>query len=209
MALEAVLSRHLEDVLLSDRTAALDALAKLEEQRRGSGTIRFASSAAEAATPEGPGEPLLSHVTCAQAAANILTPLVSRVRIIDSLQDCPNPLPQGLILATRGGSVVHDSGLLQFKMPDTSSASPLRRKNLVKETRAELEDISGQLEKYRLTLNALTEGIEALEQKISATRSALDEKKRLLAQREGEHQVLTREVKQAKERLETVSWELQ
>ncbi len=209
VALEAVLSRHLEDVLFSDRTAALDALAKLEEQRRGSGTIRFASSAAEAATPEGPGEPLLSHVTCAQAAARILTPLVSRVRIIDSLQDCPNPLPQGLILATRGGSVVHDSGLLQFKMPDTSSASPLRRKNLVKETKTELEDISGQLEKYRLTLNALTEGIEALEQKISATRSALDEKKRLLAQREGEHQVLTREVKQAKERLETVSWELQ
>ncbi len=55
----------------------------------------------------------------------------------------------------------------------------------------------------------LSEHLQALERGIRETRQRLDEQRRVLAQKEGESQVLAGEVREARERLDTVSFEMQ
>ncbi len=210
--LEAVLRDTLDALLMADRDSALGALRKLEEARKGACRLRVAGEAggaAEGGPADGPGEPLLGHLTCTDAVRPLLTRLVGRVRVVEALAALPSPLPAGVTFATPRGAVLHADGLLEFSMPEPTAASPLGRKNLIKQAEKDLKTLTQQADGYRAAVATLSEDLQGLERSIRETRQHVDEKRRVLAQKEGESQVVSSEARQARERLDTVTFELE
>ena len=210
--LEAVLRDALEALLMAGRDSAMAALRALEAARKGACRMRVAGEPGGDDEPEvadAPGEPLLAHLTCAEAVRPLLNRLLCRVRVVDSLDAVPVPPPAGVTFATPRGAVIHGDGLLEFSMPEPTAASRLGRKNLIKQTEKDLKGLVQQAEGYRAAVATLSEDLQGLERTIRETRQRVDEQRRALAQKEGESQVVSGEARQARERLDTVTYELE
>ena len=207
-AAEASLRSWLDAVIVADHDLAMQLLRILEERKEGPARIVAAGVDRQTAElPEG-ADPLLKHIRCTEQVLPVIRTLVGHVVVVESLDPLPSSLPEGTAFVTRGGSLVHGNGRFEFWMTDSTS-SPISRRRLLSESQAGAESLAGRITEGRQQLVELQHAIEAVDGQLLDSRTDLDSKRRLLAQNEGECQVITREADEARDRLETVKWELE
>jgi chromosome segregation protein len=210
-ALEAALRAWLDAVVVADLPALQSLLTALNEAEAGS--VRLLAATLPAGDPvepppEGPGVALLDHVRVGEAAGDLAQRLLGRVRVVESLQDLALPLPPRTLYVTRQGAVLGAEGRGELWQPGTQETNPLTRRHLLDQWTAELRALQDQRAQLEQTLQQLAARDEALGTAIADGRRELEALQRSLALCEGEHQVKAEEAKQAHERMETVSFEL-
>jgi chromosome segregation protein len=209
-ALSATLQLWLDAVVVAGDAPALEILAKLQAHRGGS--ARLLAAGTPAGGPEsvatGPGSSLLDHVRCEGAVQPLIRRILAGVRVVESLQSVPLPVPRGTVFVTREGAVVRGDGFFEFHMPGGDRQSSLERR----ETLRNLDEDLGRAEREKsMCERALAERgpeLAALDEAVDAARSGLNDVRQSLAVKQGEFHIIAQEKDQAARRLETVTWEL-
>lgn len=210
-ALEVALRAWLDAVIVSDQAALLDALEVLEQQALGS--ARLWSS--ESPTPnvdlpvDLPGSPLLDHVQVQDAVRSLVQRLLAKVRVVDDLRGVPMPQPSDTLFVTRAGTALRGDGGGELWQPGAQESNPLTRRHVLSQWTAEVEQIRAELAHLEAALRASIETDAGLESALQEAQKVLAERRRELATTGGEHRVKAEEAAQARERMETVSFELQ
>ena len=211
-AVEAVLRPWLDAVLVGSSEVARDLMRRLEERREGPARLLPLDASGEEtpAPPAGtPGTSLAEHVRAPDDVRPLLHSLLRGVRVVESCSDFPSPLPAGSVYVTPTGVIARAAGAWEFWMTDPVAGNPLSRKHALAEARSALEATEIRVHETAGAIAALQSESEALEQGLREARAGANGKRRALAQKEGECQVVDKETTEARQRLETVSWELE
>jgi len=207
---EAVLRPWLDAVLVSSGDDARELLRRLEERREG--PARLLAVDVPAGTVEAdsdlPGTPLAKHVRAPENVRPLLQALMRDVRVVDDCDALPSPLPADSVYVTRSGAVARATGAWEFWMTDPSAGNPLSRRHALAEARSALDGTERQIRETTAAVAGLQSEVTALEERLRGARTAADGSGRALAQKEGECQVVDKETTEARQRLETVTWEL-
>ena len=208
--LEAALRAWLDAVVVTDAQALLDTVRALEAEDAGSARLLAAQSDdPPIALPDAlPGVPLLDHVKPSESVRPLAERLLAPVRVVDSLDALPQPLPASALFVTRAGAVVRGDGSGEVWRPGDRESNPMTRRHLLAQWTTEISDLQEQIARIE---GALHDGVareQELETALQAARVQLEESRRKQAVCEGEHQVKAEEAGQARERMETVSYEL-
>ena len=209
-AVEAVLRPWLDAVLVGSGNEARELLSRLEEKREGPARLLAVDTEAEAPEADNglPGTPLASHVRAPENVLPLLQSLLRGVRAVENCGEFPSPLPAGSIYVAKTGAVVRATGACEFWMTDPGARNPLSRKHALAEAVSGLEEVERRIAVSGQTMAALQSEAATLEQALREARGAADGSRRALAQKEGECQVVGKETTEARQRLETVTWEL-
>ncbi len=210
VALEAALRAWLDAVIIRDSAQAAVLLQFLAERRQGAARLVALDPAAPApeADPAGPGSPLADQVRCSDEVRPLIRRLLAGVRIVDSFPDGAAPLPAQAVWVTRDGAILRGDGAFEFWMREPGQSNPLARHHLIADLKQDLTQIEDQVRLKSDTLKALQEAGANLENAIETARSDSEDRRRTLAVRENENQMVSQEANQARDRLETVVWEL-
>ena len=184
LALEAVLRSWLDAVLVTDAGCARE-IAKNLQAAKGGAVRLLAVSGEGACAAEGPGEALLDHVKA------------------------PAELPAGLTVATRDGIVARADGSVEFWAPGEKETNPLAREHQLAEWKEDLERLRKEIGERKARSEALRQDETAARESLNAAQTALEAHRREMALAEGEIRMVEREAKQARERAETIGWELE
>ena len=125
-----------------------------------------------------------------------------------ALQDIPAEIPEGATFVTRDGLLLRSDGSAEYWMPGVSTASPLARKHMLASCREDCEKLEKQIKMREDAGAKLQSDGQTADKAIHDARQALENCRRNLALCEGEHQVIAGETKQARERFETVDYEI-
>ena len=209
-ALEASLRAWLDAVVVSDDVFALELLKELQARAGGSARTLAVTSAApaRATLSEGPGERLADHVRCSAEVRPLVERLLHEVRVVDDLSSIRLPLPAEAVFVTRTGAVARGSGSFEFWMPEPHEVNPLARQHLLAEWAQEAADLARRRDERETALRALLSDEQAFDESLRQAQAQLDEGRRKLALREGENHIISEEASQARERADTVAWEL-
>jgi len=208
-AVEAALRSWLDAVVVGNRTSALDMLQLLERRKEGAARLVPADVEPGRVALGDDVDTLLSHIRCPERVTPIIRALVGHVAVVDSLDALPSSsLPAGAAAVTRSGSLAHGNGCLEYWTSDSQTATPLSRKHLISEAETCVASTEKRTAENREQSAVTQATVDSLEEKVSRCREGLDTRNRTLAQKEGETQVITREATEARDRLETVTWEL-
>lgn len=206
-ALEAALRPWLDAVVVNGDEAALAILRAMEEQS--AGAVRLLSTAARPAYPPPAGRArLLDYVRCPDALRPALECIIGHVCTVESIADIPANRPAGLAWVTASGVLVNPNGTAELWRREEAGANPLTRQQVLNGWRADLEATQADLRRQESIVLALTGEADALERALLEARQSLEEHRRRLNTTEGENHVIAREAQQARERAETVAWEL-
>ncbi len=214
LALEAALRHWAAAVVVADWPSALELARQLEKSDDGAAQLlvaQLSDRAEQVKPPPGPGIALIDHVSCSAALRLLLERLLAHVRVIDSFEQLPVPLPLHSIWVTRTGMMVSGLGALECGSGASQRRcdTPLARKHALQELQeastrlqADMQDLAHQRIEQTSRLNAAEQALQQAQQDLDAQRQAL-------ARQEGECQIVTKETDQQRERLETVRWESQ
>ena len=210
VAVEAVLRAWLDAVLVSDPARAVDVLRELERLACGSARVLTLAPASSGtgAFADGPGERLCDHVRCDDSLRPLVDRLLHNVRVVPALADIPSPLHAEATYVTLNGAIARGSGSFEFWMPEPQETNPLSRRHQLAQWSQELEELQRQRATIEQDMATLALDEKAFDESLAAARAELAEGQRNLALHEGERHVIDEEAAQARERLETVSWEL-
>jgi chromosome segregation protein len=211
-ALQAVLRIWADAIVVSDPEAALQILARLQDKSEGAARLLAAALPPRdphplAALPEG-GEPLAAHVRCPDALRPLIEALLENVTVWGDRSGIPNPVPAGATIVTRDGALLRHGWMFEYWMPDTAGSDPMSRKLLSAQLQEEVDRLTRDFDKREEILHALAAEGTTIERSTTEARAAWDEYRRMLAQKEGEAQIVRQEGAQSRKRLETVTWEL-
>ena len=207
-ALEAVLRAWLDAVLVQDPAAAFEIARQL--QAAAGGAVRLLSLAgAKTAVLPGPGEPLLDHVQAPAELAPLLQRLLGAVRVVAAAADVPARIPAELTVVTRDGLVARGDGSVEFWAPGEDEDNPLAREHQLAEWQEDLARLRREIEEKRARAATLEQDEAGSRTALEAAQAALEDQRREMAVAEGEIRMVEREAKQARERAETIGWELQ
>ena len=208
LALEAVLRSWLDAVLVTDASTALDVAKNLQAAK--GGAVRLLSAAGAAgAVPEGPGESLLAHVKAPKELESLLGRLLGSVRVVAAAADVPAEIPAGLTLVTRDGIVARADGSVEFWAPGEKESNPLAREHQLAEWQEDLARLRREIDDRKARAESLRRDETAARDGLGAAQTALEAHRREMALAEGEIRMVEREAKQARERAETIGWELE
>ncbi len=208
-ALEAILRPCIDAIVVRDEALVRDALSWLRDNEAGSARLLSISSAKEDAQLDSSavGKALLDCIQYEETAAPLIRRLFWNVRIVGSEAEIPEVLAADTVVVTQNGTVVSGCGAAEIWMPGTEDKSPLARHQLRERLQTEIDG----LETETRTMERMLETLRAAESEtgaaIAAARQMLEEFRRELALQEGEKQVIVRETKTAKDRVETVTFE--
>ena len=211
-ALEAVLRSWLDAVVVADPARALSVAKNLQAAK--GGTVRLLPLAAPGDggdapyIPDGPGEPLLSHVKAAASLAPLLRRLLANVRVVPTAADLVLPVQPGLVLATRDGLLARADGSVEYWAPGEKESTPLSRAHQLAEWRDDLERLRADTAEKRSRLDLLRKDEASEKDALRAAQDALEKARRELALAEGEIRMVERESAQTRKRLESIDWEL-
>ncbi len=210
-AVEAALRPWFDAILVKNAEVARALVATVAAARQGSARLVPLSFPGAVAPPECPRntERLADHVRCPEAAAGLVRMLLGHVFVVATLDDIPAEHVPGCTFVTRDGVLVHPGGVAEYWMRDAHAGNPLSRRHLVAEAQSSADELNSSLEEHRQSAARLRSDTAALNAALKEHRVMLDARKRALAQKEGEHQMTQREARDARERLDTVSWELE
>jgi chromosome segregation protein len=207
-ALEAALRPWLDAIVVNGDAAALAILRAMDEQA--AGAVRLLSTSARPAYPPPVGrERLLDRVECPDALRPALECILGHVCTVESADDIPADRPPGLAWVTPSGILINPNGTSELWRREEAGPNPLTRRQLLQAWREELARMRSDIRAQEDALAALSGESEALDHALSEARLVLDERQRALSTAEGENRVIAREADQARERAETVAWELQ
>ncbi len=209
LALEAVLRSWLDAVLVKDAARALEIATHLQAAKGGAVRLLSASGGAEGAVAEGPGEALLDHVKASAELGPLLRRLLGAVRVVATAADVPVEIPAGLTVATRDGIVARGDGAVEFWAPGENESNPLAREHQLAEWQEDLERLRQALGEKRARAESLQQDERTGREALGAAQTQLEAHRREMALAEGEIRMVEREAKQARERAETIGWELE
>ena len=209
LALEAVLRSWLDAVLVKDAASALEIAKHLQAAKGGAVRLLAAAGGADGAVPEGPGEPLLAHVKAPAELAPLLQRLLGGVRVVASAADVPADIPAPVTVVTRDGIVARGDGIVEFWAPGENESNPLAREHQLAEWQEDLERLRKEIGETRVRAEALQRDETAGREALNAAQTLLENQRREMALAEGEIRMVEREAKQARERAETIGWELE
>ncbi len=210
VAAEAVLRAWLDAVVVSDIGAAVNLLKKLEHEKKGSTRMIAVSAAEPMHYQDRPGmEPLVKHIRCPESIKNVIGRLTANVYIVESLDLTVLPFNGQDTFVTKQGLVMRAEGTMEYWSRDLSTANPLSRKHNISDINNSIADIQTKCDGIRQKLNALRHEEAELEGKKSGINVEVAQLNRHLAQKEGEASVIDKERNESKDRLETVTYELE
>ena len=209
-AVEAALRAWLDAVVVSDDAFALEVLRAL--QVRAEGSARIVALKCGAPAPEtfidGLGSRLIDHVQCSAEIRPLIERLLHNVRVVDELIEIPLPLRPEAIYVTRTGAVIRGGGSFELWMPEAGEVNPIARQHTLAEWNQELVALEKQRDELDRNLSILLADEQTFNESIEQARTQLEENQRKLAQSEGENHIISQEAAQARDRAETVAWEL-
>lgn len=215
IALEATLRFWINAVVVADLPDALSFARALDQAA--SGAAQLLAAAVPGHLPAAPGRPaepglrLLDHVTCRPAARPLMERLLANARVVDSLDQLPSAWPADTVLVTRAGAVVTGAGSVEcgHRKAGQPSSSPLAHKHVLAELQEAMAGLRSAGKAMDDQLSRELVRAAAADDSVRQARQELDARLRALALQEGECQVVTKEVDQFRQNLETVRWEFQ
>jgi chromosome segregation protein len=209
-ALETALRPVLDALVVNQSGEARALISRIAAAQQGASRLVAIPDSIPPTLPVPDGMTALSTVvtTGDDAMHGLINRLLGNVLFVETTDQIPDPVPAGFSVVTAGGILVRDNGLHEFWMGEPGATNPLRRKHAISAARQEvtrLEQDAAVSEQYLQELHAMS---LALDSQHAESRHLLDARRRELAQKEGEAQMVTREAKTAGQRLETVTWEL-
>ena len=208
-ALEAVLRAWLDAVLVKDPAAAFEIARQLQAAAGGAVRLLSVAGGGDVTPAAGPGEPLLDHVQAPAELAPLLKRLLGAVRVVAGAPDVPARIPAELTVVTRDGLVARGDGSVEFWAPGEDEDNPLAREHQLAEWQEDLARLRREIEEKRARAGALEQDEAGSRTALEAAQAALEDQRREMAVAEGEIRMVEREAKQARERAETIGWELQ
>ncbi len=210
-ALEAILRPCIDAIVIKDETCARDALVWLRDQEAGSARLLSITSSKEEApldssSPIGKG--LLECIDFSDTVAPLVRRLFWNVRVVGSELEIPAVLSSDTVVVSQNGTVVSGSGASEIWMPGTEDKSPLARHQLREQLHGEIDKLTAAAKKLEGQLDTLRGEETGIAETIENARNMLEEYRRGLALQQGELQVIARETTSARDRVETVSFEL-
>jgi len=208
--LEAILRPCIDAIVVKDEAYAREALAWLREQEAGSARLLSVVTSKEEApleTSSPVGKGLLDCIEFDEAVAPLAHRLFWNVRVVGSEVEIPEVLSADTVVVSQNGTIIAGSGSSELWMPGTEDKSPLARHQLREQLQEEIEKLSAELQRLEETLETLRGEEGGIAEAIGSARQMLEEFRRELALQEGERQVIVRETANARERVETVTFE--
>ena len=202
-ALEAVLRPWMDALVVRTRSGARNVLTLLAESNQGA--VRLL--AAEGDVPVAGENSLLGNISCADEVRPLAARLLANVFVAENLQAIPLTLPAGSIFVTQRGELLTAEGTAELWKPEEGEVNPLGRHHLREQLQGDIQTLEKTLSDKRRTLEALRAEQNGTGDALEAAQRELDDRRRSLAVQEGESQVIARELKQARERVETVTYE--
>jgi chromosome segregation protein len=209
LALEAVLRSWLDAVLVKDAARALDIVKHIQAAKGGAVRLLSAAASAGGETPAGAGEPLLDHVKAPAEMEPLLWRLLGSVRVVASAADVPTDIPDELTYVTRDGIVARGDGSVEFWAPGENESNPLAREHQLAEWQEDLTRLRKEAAEKRDRAAALQQDEASGRAALETAQTLLEDQRREMALAEGEIRMVEREAKQARERAETIGWELE
>jgi chromosome segregation protein len=208
--LEAVLRVWLDAVIVRDEAAATRLMRRIGD--RSAGSVRMLSTTTSAAPPhrsEGNGATrLLDQVTFSDAVRPVMERLLWNVFVVDSVDAIPEHMAWDCSYVSHTGAIRRGDGTGEVWMPDEQESNPLARRQQLARWEDDLQGLVRTLEEKQAQHDALQARATELDAQLEASRETLQEAARQLASCQGENQVVAEEARQAGERLDTVSFEL-
>ena len=209
-ALEAAMRAWMDALVVSDRAAAVAMLEKIRNAKKGPARLVVLTSGIPTVIPENlPGNRLIELVTCKPEVQPVANAMLGNVVVLDSPDQWPHEADPSITFVTRDGLVLNSRGMLEVWMDDTRISNPLSRKHVVADAQAGLNGIKASIQACQTSFAECKQQQQNIEEEMRGMRDDLTRAQRSLANKEGEFSALEREVKQARERHETVTWELQ
>ena len=211
-ALESVLRPLLDALLCPTETAARKALEWVQTETAGSVRL-LAQQLTQPPSKTAPlpkwGEPLLEKLSYPEDSAELMQRLFGHVCVVESLAEIPEKIPPEIVVITLDGTLLSGSGQMELWMPGKKDRTPLARHQLRKRLKKEAEETAEQIQELEETLSALNREESGMAEAIGEERKKLEDLRRERALKEGEQQVILRETKTARDRVETVSFEVE
>ncbi len=207
LALETALRAWMDAVLVRDPAVGRELAEWLCNGAHGS--ARLLALSPDRAAPESnlKGDRLMDHVSCQDALRPTLEHLIGRVLVADTVGAIPKTVAAGVAYVTRDGVLVDARGLVEVWKQESDS-NPLTRRRFIAEAQESAAQLETSLAAGRAQSSALAARAEEQARAIQGQRAGRDESRRAAAQKEGESQIVGREAKEAAQRLETVTFEL-
>ena len=203
-ALEAVLRAWMDAVAVRTREDAAAVVARLA----GRHAARLFAADAVAAPVELDFPRLLDAVVCPEGFRAAAANLLANVFIVDSLAAVPAPAPAGCTFVTLEGAVAFPGGMVELWMPEAGASNPLTRHMLAEDAKEELARAEGAAADAEGRCESLRAELVAAQNAVRDARAMLDQSRRAAAQKEGERNTMSRDLAQARQRLEAVGREL-
>ena len=209
-ALEAVLRAWLDAVVVQNDETAIALLRELEKHAEGSARMLIVKSdkPQPPALANGPGVALIEHVKSTEHVHHLLERLLWNVRAVNDLSQLPSPIPAEAVYVTLAGAIARGNGSFEYWMPQANEINPLAQRHLLADWQQDMDALSRQCQTVEGEYASALETEKTLDRSIEQARIALEEGQRKLALREGETQVIAQEARQARDRAETVTVEL-
>ena len=210
IALQSVLRAWLDSIIVKDKESAVKLLNEVKSRSEGSVRLLIASHTANTHNtplPEG-SDQLLNHVSVSDQAKELSQSLLGHVVVINDLDELPGQLAADITYVTKSGIVIRDNALCEYWMAQENEANPLARQHLLNEWQQEIDQLQGEQDTLSSRLENLIAGDQNDEEQLEAAQSLLEDCKHNLALCEGECQIVAQQLKKAREREETVEWEL-
>ena len=212
LALEAVLRAWLDAVVLADAPDALAALAEIHKRKGGPArvlTVQSADAAPARADTPAQSQRLLDLVHTTPFVRPLVERLLANVFVVESAESIPAAIPAQSIVVTRTGIVAHSSGAFEYWTTDARASNPLTRNLQLSDLHESLNTLESDFEARSQALRSGTELVQRLDTEIQDSTRLLTEQRRAVAMKEGEFQVVSKEARQAMERLGVVGFELE
>ena len=206
-AAEAALRIWSDTLIVRDDASARDILHKLNAAEGGAARLMAATTAAPAPGIQ-EGDRLIDHIRVTPDLQEAVEHLLGNVLVVPDLDSLPAELAASCTCVTRDGMMRHANGAMEFWMPGEAE-TPLARRHQLVETQSHIETLEREITQLRTQKEQLRQALVETTASIDAANATLDDHKRDVAQREGEYRVVAREATEARDRFETVSWELE
>ncbi len=202
-ALETVLRPWMDALVVKSRAGARTILTVLAEND--AGAVRLL--AADGGAPEPAAGSLFNFVSCAAGIRPLAARLLANVFVVENLNAVPLTIPAGATFVTKHGELLSADGTAELWKPEDGEANPLGRHHLREQLTGEILELEKALDEKHELLEALRAEQAGTGEVLENAQRELDECRRTLAVQEGESRVIARELQQARDRVETVTYE--
>ncbi len=210
-ALESVLRAWLDAIVIADVPDALAILKELQSRKAGAARLLAASTdtpALATVAPPAGARRLFDLITCTTFAKPAVERFLANVFVVGSADQIPATVPDGAAIVTLDGIVARANGAFEYWSTDTRASNPLTRRHQLSDLHEGLDGIDQGLTRRNSAVATLASELNDLNRAITEATTLLAEQRRAAALKEGEYQVVSNDARQAKQKLQVMTFEL-